>query len=534
MHTSITTGRPQVPGPAPVLSIRNLSRRFGGVQALSDVSLEIRPSEIHGLLGENGSGKSTLIKILAGYYAPDPGAELAINGSQVELPIPAGGSHDLGLSFVHQQLGLLPDLSVLENLRIGTLARGRSLRRVAWGHERRAAREVFDRYALDVDPDSEVRLLSQTDRARLAIVRAVVEMRETMAGGEHKRGLLVLDEPTVFLPREGIDQLFALVRDVVEHDASVLFVSHDLDEIRTITDRVTVLRDGRVHGTADTAKTSDRELVQLIVGHELQEFEAGQHELGDAPLALEVSGLSGAGVDAASFNAARGEILGLTGLLGSGFDALPYLLFGVRRADTGELCCNGEQVDLTAMTPERALDMGMVLLPGDRQRLGSIGELTVAENVTLPVLDEHCAGPRLLRRSLDAVSRRLLTEYDVRPAEPRVTYNSLSGGNQQKALLAKWLQMNPEIVLLHEPTQGVDIGARQQIFARLEQASRDGATVICASSDYDQLARICDRVLVFGRGRITCELSRSGVTKERITEQVYSSVTLDETKPGEM
>ena len=527
------TARPTASEPVPVLVVRGLSRAFGGVRALDDVTLEVLPGEVHGLLGENGSGKSTLIKVLAGYYAPEPGAELQINGRPVRLPLAPGNFRELGLSFVHQQLGLVAELSVLENLLVGDLSKGGAIRRISWARERRRACETFERFGLDLDPSASVLALSPTDRARLAIVRAVEEIRSTLEGDQAARGLLVLDEPTVFLPREGIEQLFALVRDVVADHASVLFVSHDLEEVRTITDRVTVLRDGRVCGTVVTAQTSNCELVELIVGRRLQEFHAEPRDLHDAALAVEVRRLVAGRVHDVSFSAARGEVLGVTGLIGSGFDDIPYLLFGARAVIGGELVFDGVRRELSAITPAQALAAGIALLPGDRQRLGSVGELSVGDNVMLPVLDQHCSAGVLRRGALHDVSARLLAAYDVRPADPHATYHALSGGNQQKALLAKWFQTEPSLVLLHEPTQGVDVGARQQIFAMLEQAVQRGLTVICASSDYEQLARICDRVLVFGRGRIVRQISGDEVTKDRIAEQVYNSVALAESTPGE-
>ena len=256
-------------GDPPVIALRGLSKTFGGARALDSVDMTIQRGEIHGLLGENGSGKSTLIKILAGFHAPDEG-ELEVNGVPVGLPLHPGQFATLGLSFVHQDLGLLRELTVLENLRMIELAQSHSWR-INWRAERRKARALFEEFGVDLDPDALVNDISETDRALLAIVRATEDIRT--ATGEDRRGLLVLDEPTVFLPREGVERLFAITRSIVEEHASVLFVGHDLDEVREITDIVTVLRDGRVHGTVKTAEASEAEIVEMIIGRRLAQLE---------------------------------------------------------------------------------------------------------------------------------------------------------------------------------------------------------------------------------------------------------------------
>ncbi len=503
---------------APVVGVRNLSKTFGGVLALDQVSLEVRPGEVHGLLGENGSGKSTLIKVLAGYHLPDE-AEIRVNGEECRPPlVPA----DLGLSFVHQDLGLIRELTVLENLQLVHLARSRSWR-INWRSERRAAREVFARYDLNLDPDVLVDQISETDRALLAIARATEGIRAVMGAGG--RGLLVLDEPTVFLPREGVERLFAIVRDVAARDASVLFVSHDLDEVREIADRVTVLRDGRNHGTVVTKEASEGELVEMIIGRRLAQLELDRGQATTEKTTVSVQGLRGTKVADLSFDVREGEVLGITGLMGSGFDEVPYLLFGARPCRGGELRMEDASYQLGSMTPERALAAGMALVPADRQRDGSVGSLPVGENVMLQVL-AHYQPMRLQRRRLRRTAAGLLEEYDVRPADPDLAYQSLSGGNQQKALLAKWMQTDPRLVLLHEPTQGVDVGAREQIFRMLAAAAKGGTSFLCSSSDYEQLAVVCDRVLVIGNGKVVRELTGDEVGKDRIAEQVYNSVTL--------
>jgi ribose transport system ATP-binding protein len=510
-------------GDAPVIALRGLSKTFGGARALDSVDMTIQRGEIHGLLGENGSGKSTLIKILAGFHAPDEG-ELEVNGTPVSLPLHPGQFATLGLSFVHQDLGLLRELTVLENLRLIELSQSHSWR-INWRAERRKARALFDEFGVDLDPEALVNDISETDRALLAIVRATEDIRT--ATGADRRGLLVLDEPTVFLPREGVERLFAITRSIVQEHASVLFVGHDLDEVREITDTVTVLRDGRVHGTVKTAEASESDLVEMIIGRRLAQLELQRPDASTHSTAIAVDGLIGTKARGLALQVRTGEVLGVTGLLGSGFDELPYLLFGARPCFGGELRTPDATYSMSSMTPQRALAAGIALIPADRQRDGSIGSLTIGSNVMMQVLDDY----RPMSLKLRGLSRRageLCDEFDVRPNDPGRNYQSLSGGNQQKALVAKWMQTEPQLLLLHEPTQGVDVGAREQIFRMLSAAAEGGMSILCASSDYEQLAAICDRVLVIGNGRIVRELTGADVVKERIAEQVYNSVTLAE------
>ena len=511
-------------GAPPRLEALGLSKSFGGTQALDAVDLTVLPGEVHGLLGENGSGKSTLIKILAGFHAPDEG-DLWISGEPVKLPLAAGQFRALGLSFVHQDLGLVESLSVLENLRVAELAASRSRWGISWRRERRRARETFERYGLRLDPAAPVAALKPVERALLAIVRALEEMRLVGDG----QGVLVLDEPTVFLPREGVERLFALVRGAAADGASVIFVSHDLDEVRQITDRVTVLRDGRVVGTVVTAETSETRFVELIIGRRLAALAAAEHvDRSGRRVGVSIDGLSGEVVSDLSLDVHEAEIVGLTGLLGSGFEEVASLLYGARPARSGRLTVGGRSIEARRLTPTRARELGLALIPADRKNDGSIATLTVADNISLPVLDRYFSGVGLRRRQLQRGAARLMHELDVRPNDPGLPYGALSGGNQQKALLAKWFQTDPTVLLLEEPTQGVDVGARVQIFQLLRAAAEErGMQVICASSDYEQLATLCDRVVVFGRGRVWRELVGDEVTKERIIEQSYEAMAAE-------
>lgn len=510
---------------APTVALKSVSKTFGGVHALADASLVIQRGEVHGLLGENGSGKSTLIKILSGYHGPD-GGELEVDGEPIRLPLSPGQFRALGFEFVHQDLGLVHTLSVVENLMVSELASPQRPVYISWRAERRRARELFARYGLEIDPHARVAELSPIAQASLAIVRAVEGLqRLRKQSGQAGHGLLVLDEPTVFLPKAGRERLFELIRDIAASSASVLFVSHYLDEVLTVTDRVTVLRDGRVVGSVVTAGVTEADLVEMILGKKLATVKPAGRDSSDRPVLAEVEDVRGTFADGVSFAVREGEVLGLTGLAGSGFEEIPYLLFGAKPAKSGAIVLRGNRHDLVKMTPPKGLKVGLALVPADRQRDASLPSLPITENVAVPALLPRFFKKRLLRRrKLEAAVRELLVRFDVRPPDPRPVYSSLSGGNQQKALLAKWFATSPAMLLLHEPTQGVDVGARGQIFNLAREATNQGVAVVCASTDYEQLETICDRVLIFGRGRVTRELGKTQVHRHVIAESCYDSL----------
>ena len=507
-------------GPAPAATVAalrlwDLSKTFGGQKALDNASLEIAPGEVHGLLGQNGCGKSTLIKILAGFHAPDPGSRLEIGGAEVALPLAPGEFRKHRMSFVHQHLGLIPSLTALENLLLGRLAESEAWA-INWSAERRAARALFASYDIDIDPEARVADIAPVERALLAIVRAVTEMNE--AGGVGA-GLLVLDEPTPFLPKRDIDRLFQLVRAVIGKGASVIFVSHDVDEVMEITDRATVLRDGKVAATIETRAATKSDFIEAIVGRKLAAMTPPAPPAVRGPSHAVVHNLSGGTIEGFSLDLAAGEVVGVTGLIGSGYDEIPYLIYGAREARGGTLDIGGRGVNLSKITPRDAIRHGVVLVPADRANAGVIGTLPVADNVTMPTLASRFRSWMLRRRAINAEAGEMGRHFEVRPADPTMTVASLSGGNQQKVVLAKWLQMAPKLILLDEPTQGVDIGARQTVFRHIASAAAAGAAVLCASSDYEQLAAICSRVLIFAAGRVIGILEGAEINKEAIAER---------------
>ena len=503
----------------PRLRLRGLTKSFGGARALDRADLTILPGEVHGLLGKNGSGKSTLIKVLSGYHAPEAGT-LEIAGRPVRLPMPLGRSEAEGLAFVHQNLGLLAEATVLENLIAGDHQRLNPWR-IGWRTEAARASRLFEENHLAISPTQQVADLSPVQRAQLAILRAADRVREHRAHGSP--GILVLDEPTPFLPREDVRTLFATMRRLTATGVAILFVSHDIDEVLEVTDRATVLRDGQVIATFETAVTGRAALVEAIVGRAVSADRLVAALPTAAPVAARIEGLGGAILRDVSLSVRRGEVLGLTGLIGAGHDEAAMLVSGARPARSGRLTLSGglrgESVhDLTRMTPAAAIAAGLALIPADRQRAGIAPDLSLTENATLPLIGGRLA---LDHRRLRGVTADLIERYAVKAEGPEQPASDLSGGNQQKLVLAKWLHLEPRLVLLDEPTQGIDVGARRDVYETLAALCARGGAILCATSEFEQLEAIAHRVLVFDRGRIVAELEGDDVTKSAIAQACY-------------
>lgn len=493
-------------GAEPVLSIEALSKTFSGRRVLTDVSLDVKSGEIVGLLGQNGSGKSTLIKIVSGFYEPDEGATIEVNGEPLEATRMGSGSP---MAFVHQNLGLFDTMPVLDNLMANRWARGGG--RIQWKGVRESARALLDEFHLPVPLDALVGSLPSGDRAVLAIARAVGDLQGV------EQGLLVLDEPTPYLARDEVGRLFKAMRAAAARGIGILFVSHRLDEVQEATDRVVVLRDGRVVGNRLTSEVSEDDIIELIVGRSITDFYPTVPEAKTERL-LEVRELSVAGGKPVSFEVSKGEIVGLTGLLGSGFETVPYVLAGARHAESGTATVDGTTVDLTRTSPGEAMSAGLVLVPADRGRLGVTNGLSVRENVTLPWVSRLVGRVGIDGAREQSTVSELLDRFDVRPRNMEALMGTLSGGNQQKTVLARWIADSPKLLVLHEPTQGVDVGARQQIFQQIRDSAVQGMSVIYASLEYEDLAHMCDKVLVFRDGSVAATLTGDEISADRIIE----------------
>ena len=526
-----------------VLEVRNISKTFGATRALRHVDFHIDAGEVFAVLGQNGSGKSTLVKILSGFHEPDPGGEIFFDGEPMPVPLPAGLARERGLGFVYQDLGLVPGMTVLENLTIAARSASRgagNLRPIAWRREQRQARQVLQRYGLNLDPSMRVFELPLIDRALLAIARAAEELQDFRARTGQSRSLLVLDEPTVFLSGNELTFLFDLIRIVTANGASVMFISHDLEAVRAIADRFVVLRDGAVAGTGTVADTTEDEMIDMIVGSARERFERSALHTAEAAAAagappdqrirdtelLAVEGLAGGTVRELSFRVNEGEIIGLAGVTGSGTEDAPYLLFGgtadgTARPSAGKVRIGGKQYRARNLTSAQAISAGLALVPANRPRDGAVANLSVADNIFMLVYGSYFSRGLMSRRAMMSAARDRAELYDIRPPDPSRLVSQLSGGNQQKTVLAKWMESRPRILLLHEPTQGVDVGARTEIRALVKDACLDrGMGVVWVGTDFEELAEMCDQVLVLGGGRVVKSIRGDELTKSAIDEAV--------------
>ncbi|MCX5063214.1 MULTISPECIES: sugar ABC transporter ATP-binding protein [unclassified Streptomyces] len=515
---SAPVGEPVTAPARPVLGITGLSKRFGGTQALQDVDLEIAPGEIHALIGPNGSGKSTLIKILAGYHQADPGAEARLDGEPFEL----GAEHDR-LRFVHQELGLVGELSAMDNL---ALSRGFARSRfgnIRWGEQERRTVELVHRFGLDIDVRRP--LVDATP-----VQRTVVAIAAALQGWDGGQGLLVLDEPTAVLPPTEVAKLLDIVREVRRGGASVLYVSHRLDEVFQIADRVTVIRGGGRIATRPVGALTPQTLASLMAGEDTGPAATPRPKTAatasfHSEMALEARELTAGPLRGLDFTLARGELLGIAGLAGSGHDMLPYVVTGAWTGEVhGQLRCPARSDEWTDVS--RAARLGIPLVPADRAGQGVVGEFSVAENLTLPLLSRLRSGRRPLdARQEDALVDGWVERVGIRTAGRDAPITTLSGGNQQKVVMARCLALEPEVLVLCEPTAGVDIATRLQLYDLIKQQAAQGLGVIVSSSDVGDLLALCTRVLVLRDGRVVREIAGDAITEPTLVHAMEGTET---------
>lgn len=501
---------------ATALALTGVSKHFGGLTALDGVDFSVQAGQVHALLGQNGSGKSTLVKIVSGFHAPDPGARLELWGRQVDLPLTA--AHEHGIAVIHQDLGLVERMTVLENMGITSGYGARLLAPVSNRRERRRCRELLADMGLDVDPNTLVAELSPASRAAVAIGRARRVLEE-----HSERFIFILDEPTVYLSLEESNRVMALMRSVADTGSAVVFISHRLQEIMAVADRITVLRDGKVADTFQASEGNQRRIIAAMLGRNLDQFYPDPVEPVPAEPLLRVRDLAGQRLAGISFDAAPGEIIGFAGLVGMGHEEIPYLLGGVDRptAGSGEL----DGTDLLRLPLSSRIEMGITLVPGNRQRDGAWLAATAQENISLPRLGLGSPWRPLHLHAEYGDAARLMTQFGVRPPMPKYRVAQFSGGNQQRIVLAKWMATNPRVLLLDEPTQGIDAGAKFEILQMISDAANAGTVVLIFSGDYEQLAHICNRVLVLRHGQVTAELTGSDITEPAIAQLAQGEAT---------
>ena len=504
-------GAPGAPPPGPTLRIEHLSKTFPGTRALIDVSFDVTRGQIHALLGGNGSGKSTLIKILAGVYHGDSGGTIEVNGTTTASDqTTPDRARSQGLHFVHQNAAVFPALSVADNIAIGSgfdttwagSIRGRALRR--------RTQALLDRYDIEVSPETPVHTLRPAERAMVAIVRAVQDQE-----GEHS-GVLVLDEPTASLPRAEVTRLMGALNRFARNGQTILLVSHRLNEVIDVADRATVLRDGRLAGTLDRDEITENRLIELIAGRALDRMYPEMPAVTTDEVALEVKGLSGGPLRGVDLRLRKGEVLGVAGLLGSGRSELLKMIFGAYPVRSGSIEVAGRPQRFRHIG--QAMEAGVAYVPEDRGGEAVFPDLTLSENLAAAMVDRYWHGLRLHRRQADTEARGAIGSFYIRASSERQEMGTLSGGNQQKVILARWLERRPTVLLLDEPTQGVDVNARAEIYALVSKAVDQGCSVLLVTSDFEELARVSDRVVVLTEGRVSAELRPPDIEPIRLTE----------------
>jgi ribose transport system ATP-binding protein len=504
------------------VDVIGVSKTFPGQKALDDVSLSVRAGEVHALLGENGSGKSTLIKVLAGVYLPDSGSDVLVRGERLPLGSPQA-SHDAGLRFVHQKLGVIPQMNAVENVALeGGFAR-RAF--IDWQTQAELTQSLLARLGITMDIWRPLAECRPVERSAVAIARALRPPRDDGRIRSDDVPLVVLDEPTSSLPAAEVRQLFALVRDLSAQGVAVIYVSHRLDEIFDIADRVSVLRDGRLRATSDMEGLTREDLIRMIVGRELASSweRPVRHAAPEREVAMSVRDLSAERIHDVSFDVRRGEIVGIVGVAGSGRELMARTLAGALLPERGRLTVGGRT--LPVITPHATMKAGLMLALGNTQPNAAIGEFSTRENLTLAALGRYSRPGRLFRRREERGAGEWMTALDVRPADPDRLYRLLSGGNQQKVILGRWLHAGPTVLLLDEPTAGVDVGARQAIYALIAEQAANGLSVVVCSSDLEDIVSLCDRALVLRDGSIAAELAGDQLNEHRLLTESVGAAT---------
>jgi ribose transport system ATP-binding protein len=495
-------------GSTPILEMKDISKTFPGVKALTNVTLTVYPGEIHALMGENGAGKSTLMKILSGAYQADPGGEIRINGQHVTIDGPLAARQH-GISIIYQELSLAPNLTVAENMLLGREHKSGPM--VDRRSMEKACQDVLGRLGVHFRATTKVSELSMAERQLVEIARALIANSR----------ILVMDEPTTSLSSRETEAMFALVRQLKAEGLAIIYISHRMAEIYELADRVSVLRDGSYVGTLVGDEISAERLVQMMVGRDLSSFYKKEHDAHQSrgPVMFAVRNMGdGVRVHDCSFDLHEGEVLGIAGLVGAGRTELARLIYGADPRTSGEVFLQGKH--LLIHRPEDAINSGVVYLTEDRKHLGLFLDLTVRENVNVSVLGRDArVGGVLNLRSAKERAAAAIKALAIRVAGDGVLVGSLSGGNQQKVLLSRLLETKPKVLILDEPTRGVDIGAKSEIYRLIDELAKRSVGIIVISSELPEVVGICDRVLVMREGRIEGEVGGAGhppVTQENI------------------
>jgi len=504
MTTNIETSFPDAPTATPVLEMQGIAKRFHGVPALQNVNLTIYPGEVHALMGENGAGKSTLMKILAGAYIADEG-EIRINGSPVKITDP-GTARKAGINLIYQELNVAPNLTVTENMFMGSeLRHGQFLDRKSMERE---AQQVLSSLGASFAANTVVSTLSIAEQQQVEIARALKD----------KSRILVMDEPTAALSDRETQHLFEVIRRLRNDGIAIIYISHRMEEIYALADRISVLRDGQYIGSLTRNEISAQRLVQMMVGRSMQDFYEHQRQTNLGAVVLEVRNITdGRKIKSASFQIRAGEILGLAGLVGAGRTEVSRLIFGADHKASGEVFLNGMKVNIN--TPSDAIAASIGYVPEDRKDQGLFLEMSSRKNIALNTLKQDAKAGIVNWTSVNRLATDAVENFNIRLANLEIRAMDLSGGNQQKLLLARWLAIKPRVLMLDEPTRGVDIGAKSEIYRIISELAAQGVAILMVSSELPEIVGMSDRVLVMREGQLVGELDGSlgkEITQENI------------------
>lgn len=490
-----------------ILEMKNITKIFPGVRALDGVNFNLRKGEIHALIGENGAGKSTLMKSLLGMH-PIDGGEIYYKGERVRFKTPNDALRR-GISMIHQEISLVQTMSAAENIWMG---RTRAFTRMGLIRHRRLlqdTRKLMEELGISVDPTAMVESLSVANMQLIELVRAV----------SYQSDIIIMDEPTSALTDTEIALLYRIVRELAAKGTSIIFISHKLEEIYEICDRITIMRDGKFIDCRDTSDISSDELVRLIAGREIENvFVKDSYEKGD--VALEVKGFTSRGVfQDVSFQVRRGEILGFCGLMGAGRSEIMRALFGIDPYDSGELLIQGRKVSVKR--PQNAIHLGLGMVTEDRLRQGAIHALDIKTNMSLPLLKRISRLGFVNGAREKELCKDMAKKMSVNMVSFSNSIGSLSGGNQQKVIIGRWLLMGPDILILDEPTRGIDVGAKSEIYRIMNQLAKEGMAILMVSSEMQEILGMSDRVIVIREGRVACDLENKGLTQEQLLSYAF-------------
>ncbi|MEI3520212.1 MAG: sugar ABC transporter ATP-binding protein [Anaerosacchariphilus sp.] len=485
-----------------ILTMKGIDKSFPGVHALDHVDLEVRKGEVHALMGENGAGKSTLMKVLTGIYHKDAGT-ITYEGKEVEFTNPRE-AQDAGIVIVHQELNMMGHLTVAQNIFIGReYMNGKLIDDKKMNEE---AKKLFDQLGINIDPKETMSRLTVGKQQMCEIAKAI----------SHDAKVIIFDEPSAALTEAEIEELFKIIRDLRDKQMGIVYISHRMDEIKVITDRVTVMRDGGYVGTLITKDSTKDDIINMMVGRVIYEDPKTESQVApDAPVVLKVEHLNaGRMVKDVSFELHKGEILGFSGLMGAGRTETARALFGADPKDSGDIYVNGQKVDIK--TPQDAVKCGIGYLSEDRKRFGIVVDKTVAENSTMATMENFMKGIFIDKKKEKDVAQEYVEALKTKtPSVDQLVVN-LSGGNQQKVVIAKWLVRNCDILIFDEPTRGIDVGAKSEIYHLMNELVAEGKSIIMISSEMTEILRMSDRIVVMCEGRKTGELGIEEATQERI------------------